>query len=238
MEDWRNTAHSANDAAAKQTLANLIGDATHVFLWTFTFAWHTDRHAAAKAWNHFMALARARGIELRCLRVFEVHPGGHGIHIHFVTPDWWHVNRIRSVAKRAGFGRIDVQKITADRAGYVLKYIRKQKRHAALKGAHRWRACGKDAKKWLSRVSRCISHSNRAYIWRWLQQFHPKWKTMNWHEKKMLVGRTEWNSIAQGYDWVDHWYADWDLSGKKLMLFKRNIPAPVPAAPQLVMQLV
>jgi len=206
--DWKETARSRSEAAASMTLENLTEGCENVYLWTFTFSLATDRKAAAKAWNHFMVLARQRGIDLRCVRVFEVHPGGHGIHIHFITPDFHHVNRVRPLATRAGFGRIDVQRITASRASYVLKYINKAiyGRTEALKGAQRWRAIGRDRKSWAQTVRGIHLDSLYTRAWHWLKANHPKWMTIRWFEKRRLTERTVLNGFVIDYfPFVTEW---------------------------------
>ena len=81
--------------------------------WTFTFRQVLPVDVARKCWERGLKLLRKHfGSKLVGLRAFEIHPGGHGLHIHVVTPEWLNVNEVRYVLSRmkgCPFGRIDVQ---------------------------------------------------------------------------------------------------------------------------------
>jgi hypothetical protein len=58
--------------------------------------------------------------------------------MHFVTPQRLDAKTMWSVAESAGLGRIDVQRIQASRAAYILKYLRKDRQQ----GCRAWAVLG------------------------------------------------------------------------------------------------
>lgn len=97
-----------------------------LFMWTFTFAEVLAIKDTRKRWNHLLTLLKQRWPKLCGLRVFELHKF-HGLHVHLVTNRWIDVNTARGLAKQAGWGRIHVQRIPVDRAGYLAKYPSKER---------------------------------------------------------------------------------------------------------------
>ncbi len=63
----------------------------------------------------------------------------HGLHVHLVTNRFIDVNVALVLAKNAGWGRIHVQRIPMERAGYLAKYLSKQ-RPECLKRWRLWQA--------------------------------------------------------------------------------------------------
>ncbi|HWA28859.1 MAG TPA: hypothetical protein VG734_24625 [Lacunisphaera sp.] len=124
--------------AAKLSLARVLGDEGWCYLWTFTTPDVVDPKTLSGRWTRFRNHRTMKALKLKALRVIEQHPGGHGFHMHFVTPQRLDAETIWSVAKGVGLGRIDVQRIPASRAAYVLKYLRKD-RH---KGCRAWAVLG------------------------------------------------------------------------------------------------
>lgn len=59
------------------------------------------------------------------VRVVEPHPGGHGVHIHFVSRRFYDVSLLRELAVASGFGRIHVKPVPLHSALYVAKYVTK-----------------------------------------------------------------------------------------------------------------
>lgn len=123
---------------SEETLFNRVKVAKQVYLWTFTTP---DRCTAAevlKRWRKFQNHKKVRGI--RCFRVLEEHPGGHGWHIHFMTVDRYDVRKLRPLAEAAGFGRINVVVIPTAKAQYVIKYLVKALRKST--GRRLWACVG------------------------------------------------------------------------------------------------
>lgn len=106
------------------------------YLWTLTTPDVCDPSAVLKRWRN----ATRNWKDLKCLRVLEEHPGGHGWHIHFVTPIRYDVNRVRKLTSRHGFGRIHVKEIPAEKAYYLVKYLVKALRRST--GRRLWACVG------------------------------------------------------------------------------------------------
>jgi hypothetical protein len=71
----------------------------HEFLafWTFTFKKTLPLDVARKFWS--LALTHLRkqfGRRLIGLRAFELHPMGHGLHVHMVTPEYIRLEHVRA----------------------------------------------------------------------------------------------------------------------------------------------
>lgn len=105
-----------------------------LFFWTFTFKEVLAVKDTRKRWNHLLTLLLRRWPNLQGLRVFELHKS-HGLHVHLLTNQFIDVNEARELAERAGWGRIHVKRVTTERAGYLAKYLSKE-RPECLK---RWR---------------------------------------------------------------------------------------------------
>lgn len=110
-------------------------------LWTFTFS---DVHSVADGaalWSR-ASKALTRLVGFRGVRVFELHPGGHGLHIHVLTDRFYKVGRVSSLARLEGFGRVHVCVCPYERRHYIAKYLRKETRAVSLKGRRLWAAFG------------------------------------------------------------------------------------------------
>ncbi len=118
----------------------------NLYFWTFTFAEVLDVAEGRRRWSEFLRKLRKRkkrqGLDFQGLRVFELHPGGHGLHIHVLTHCFLRVNEVRALWQSCGGGRVHVLPIAADRAGYAGKYLRKSGRPDCLKGVRMWAAFG------------------------------------------------------------------------------------------------
>jgi len=95
----------------------------NVYLWTFTFADEVEEREAAVRWNRFADYLRRSGKS--CVRVLERGGVKGRLHYHAVTRERWEVREVRPKAEGAGFGRIHVKLIPAEKAGYVAKYLGK-----------------------------------------------------------------------------------------------------------------
>jgi hypothetical protein len=114
---------------ASQTLGK-----QQLFLWTFTFKDLLGVKDTRKRWNHLLTLLLRRWPKLQGLRVFELHKE-HGLHVHLLTNQFIDVNEARKLALQADWGRIHVTRVPSEHAGYLAKYLSKQ-RPECLK---RWR---------------------------------------------------------------------------------------------------
>ncbi len=127
--------------AAELSARILIGESAKVYLWTFTFKRVIPIKEASRRWNILRQnLVRQMGV--KGLRVFELHPGGHGLHVHMIVCERISVELVRGYALGAGFGRIHVKAISSKYADYVVKYVGKQKREGCLKGVRLWQTVG------------------------------------------------------------------------------------------------
>jgi len=136
--------------AARMSLQKLLGDvrdetlfdrvtvAKHAYLWTFTTPDVCDAAEVLKRWRKFQNHKKIRG--LQCFRVLEKHPKGHGWHVHFLTVKRYDVRDIRKISTLAGFGRINVVRIPAEKAHYVVKYLVKALRQQT--GRRLWACVG------------------------------------------------------------------------------------------------
>jgi hypothetical protein len=105
-----------------------------LFLWTFTFKDLLSVKDTRKRWNHLLTLLLRRWPKLQGLRVFELHKE-HGLHVHLLTNQFIDVNEARKLALQANWGRIHVTRVPNEHAGYLAKYLSKE-RPECLK---RWR---------------------------------------------------------------------------------------------------
>lgn len=127
---------------AFQMSAERLAERGRLCFWTFTFAQTLDIAKTRRRWNHLLTLMRRHWPKMCGLRVFEMHDT-HGLHVHLLTDRFLDVNAARSMARRAGCGRIHVQRIPATKAGYLGKYLSKE-RPPCLKGWRLWAAFGTD----------------------------------------------------------------------------------------------
>jgi hypothetical protein len=112
-------------------------------MWTFTFKETLSIKDTRSRWNHLLTLLRRNWTGLCGLRVFELHPKGHGLHVHLVTNRFVEVNRVRTLSAQAGWGRIHAQRIPKQRATYLAKYLSKQ-RPPCFKAWRLWAGFGKE----------------------------------------------------------------------------------------------
>lgn len=81
------------------------------------------------------AFPKARGV-----RVFELHPGGHGIHVHAIFTEYLRVERVRSLAYAAGWGRVHVFRPRKSWSRYLAKHLRKTQLGRFARGTRKWAA--------------------------------------------------------------------------------------------------
>tara|TARA_B100000809_G_scaffold217497_1_gene223705 strand:+ start:1827 stop:2411 length:585 start_codon:yes stop_codon:yes gene_type:complete len=112
-----------------------------LFLWTFTFSDVLELRVAKAVWKRARQ-ELSRSIGFAGVRVFELHPGGHGLHIHVVASRFYPVQAVRKIWSECYGGRLHVCKLDYSRRHYVAKYLQKQGRCVALKGTRLWATFG------------------------------------------------------------------------------------------------
>jgi hypothetical protein len=176
------------------------------FLWTFTFP---DVLPDPEAFRRWKMLVRAWRIavgreKLIGLRVVEVHPGtettpSHGLHFHFVTPAFFPVRQVRSIARSCGFGRIHVRPVDNE-AGvlYLAKYLGK-KQDALARGCHRWAGIGDW--KGRSRVRDIIVEGEPAERARLTRRLCVRWEIGEDGEERQRLDYARWLKMRIAADW-------------------------------------
>jgi len=132
------------------SVESLAAESKWLYLWTFTFPEALDVDVARKRWSRFLKTFNmwrrrdGRGVDLRGLRVFELHPKGHGLHIHVLNRAFWGVDSVRRLWQLpgSGGGRVHVKRIPVSRAFYAGKYLRKAGRAECFRGVRMWASFG------------------------------------------------------------------------------------------------
>jgi hypothetical protein len=132
------------------SVEKLAADSQWLYLWTFTFPEVLDVAVARKRWSRFLEAfsnwrrRAGRNLDLRGLRVFELHPKGHGLHIHVLNCSFWGVDSVRHLWQlpSVGGGRLHVKRIPVSRAFYAGKYLRKSGRPGCFRGVRMWAGFG------------------------------------------------------------------------------------------------
>lgn len=157
----------------------LAKETGEMYFWTFTLPVKLHPVDAAASWRDLL-----RELVRRCdfygVRVFELHPGGHGLHVHVMTNRFFHVSSVRACCRKFGWGRIHVEEFdTSDiesACGYMTKYLTKQVKmwHGEkLTGLRWWSVFGKVSDK--VRVKDVTIDSIRRRIW----DMVPSWVVTN-----------------------------------------------------------
>ena len=135
------------------------------YLWTFTFREAIDVNLARRLWSAANNRFKMAGVQCGP-RAFEMHPGGHGLHIHVVTPNFYRVERLRFLWTGPATiflgGRIHVKVIPKEKAHYLTKYLTKQGRPPCLKGARLWASVGGYVANKVADIE-CFSFRAQAY---------------------------------------------------------------------------
>lgn len=113
-----------------------------VYLWTFTRVEADPVAVSCVEWNK-LSKRLVRECGLYGVRVYELHPGGHGLHVHLVTGRRFDVGAVRAVVDRLGWGRLDVKRVPWKRRHYVAKYVTKAARAGELAGRRLWATLGR-----------------------------------------------------------------------------------------------
>jgi hypothetical protein len=132
-----------------------------LYMWTLTFRELLALKDTRKRWNYLLTLMKRRWLELCGLRVFEMHKE-HGLHVHLITNRRIYVNEVRRLAKKAGWGRVNVKRVPPERAAYLAKYLGKARPEAM----HGWRLWGAFGRWDWSRVGDVTTESLLTETWR------------------------------------------------------------------------
>lgn len=126
-------------------------------MWTFTLPVVLQPREAARKWQ-LLQRDLVRSLGMYGVRVFEAHPGGHGLHVHMVVSGRYDVNQVRPLCLRHGWGRINVIRVSAPQ--YVAKYLTKSSRGLgwSWRGLRMWSILGK--KLWPSLPTRVLDVIN------------------------------------------------------------------------------
>lgn len=115
-------------------------------LWTFTLPDCISINQAAARWKALLREIRHRGLPFAGVRCWELHPNGHGIHVHFINLHYCPKESIESCCLKTGWGFVNVKAIPPDYSYYVSKYVAKARRSEALRGRRLWSWVGKDGR--------------------------------------------------------------------------------------------
>jgi hypothetical protein len=145
---------------ALQQNIELLSENGGLKFWTFTLPYEYHPYKAGQMWGDLCRELK-RSLGFSGVRVFELHPNGHGLHVHVVTNDFIRVEHVRPICKRFGWGRVHVKKIGSEKAkNYLAKYLCKQRKAwegAKLVGVRWWGVFGKIEKKCRVSDISCVS---------------------------------------------------------------------------------
>lgn len=113
--------------------------------WTFTFVEAHDADQVSSPWRAAMRELKRKIPNFGGVRVYEMHPGGHGVHIHAIIPSYIRVELVRAIMQKFGFGRIHVVALNgnAEQIGrYLAKYFSKAKRRVEFFRKRLWACFG------------------------------------------------------------------------------------------------
>lgn len=195
-----------SEAACRMSIDRLLEGRKCGYLWTFTFAETLDFRVAADRW----CLCRkqlVRELNFSGVRVYELHPGGHGLHVHVVTASWYSARAVRRIVKLNGLGRIHAKRISGRGGLYIAKYLSKDRRADGLKGFRLWGCIGEckpvkvsslmvvghvaycfaRAKAWLRHNAQPMCSEDRCSQWRALRH-----KAMQFYARGEFEGYEAW----------------------------------------------
>jgi len=133
--------YTRSAAAFVMSAEKLFAENDRIYFWTFTFVEALPDPWVMPTWNRFLVRLRdIHGGWMRGLRVMELHPGGHGLHIHALLNLRVNVHIVRRVGRKVGIGRVHVKTCNEGAIGYLAKYLAKDV--SRIKGARSWGAIG------------------------------------------------------------------------------------------------
>ncbi|MEY2486179.1 MAG: hypothetical protein QOH39_1827 [Verrucomicrobiota bacterium] len=201
-----------------------LGKDDRLFMWTFTFKDMLNVKDTRKRWNYLLTLLLRAWPMLQGVRVFELHEE-HGLHVHLVTNSFIDVNRARLLAEKAGWGRIHVRRIPAERVGYLAKYLSKD-RPECLK---RWRLWAGFGQSWeWTKVKDVVSDSALSRIYRACKEWQGWTGKGEFFERMALVRKIFIKSIEEGWDIGRGSFGKpyWMCSPEELEWGSLNVEAP------------
>lgn len=126
------------------TMGNLFKTG-QCYMWTFTFREvMTDARVGNATRSFLHALKRLENYNIGGVRIYEVHPGGHGVHLHVVINRRIPAKQVWRIAKRNGLGWLSVKKCygeASELARYLGKYLAKDGPKMD-KGVRKWQSFG------------------------------------------------------------------------------------------------
>lgn len=140
MEDW---VLNKSNVAYLFTCRSMAKGLSSLYFWTFTLPAELDISEAISLWNYLLTELRRSCDFRRGVRVFELHPGGHGLHVHCLMTRYFDVHDIRRRCRQCGWGRVHVKRVLGidSQIDYVGKYLSKM-RPVELKGVRLWSTLG------------------------------------------------------------------------------------------------
>lgn len=161
------------------TLQELIGSGRCVFF-TLTTPDVVDIHEIRRRWRNLRNwLVRKLGKGTFYVMNYEIHPNGHGWHIHSVWNRFIPLNHIRDRIRIAGFGRVDVRAVTNSQVSdYLTKHALKAYRGVSRKECEKnpqFRLRLVNCSRGLPRLSDYVYNSpHREKICRLMRPYIPK----------------------------------------------------------------
>ena len=128
----------------------------------------------------------------------------HGLHVHLVTNRFIDVNVVRALALKAGWGRIHVKRIPAEKAEYLAKYLSKD-RPECLKGWRLWAGFGNW--EW-TKVKDVVFDSPFSRIYRACKEW------LHWTGNKDFYARSRFVAFMELQTIMNDWEAGLGPGGK------------------------
>jgi len=198
---------SSTSADAFKFSVDRLTEAGVCYLWTFTFPVALDLKVARRKWAG-LSKDLVRVLDYQGLRVFELHPDGHGLHIHVLALGRYSLRLVRLLSRIHGFGRVHVTKRVQENPYYLAKYLSKTDRAPCLKGMRLWASIGSWGHTKCKSVKRETETSAAVRIARKIEP-DSGWRRLSalaidiqWHA--VCLGRCLLDDLASGsWSWVD-----------------------------------
>lgn len=186
-----------SEAAFHLCLTKLSEQTGPLFLWTFTLKTVMDLDEARTSWNCLLTALLRTYPQLHGLRVYELHPGGHGLHVHLICNTFMHVDVVRRLASKCGWGRIHAKRSNLDQAQYLAKNLSKR-RPPCFKGWRLWSGVGDWER---TKVSDIIRDSLFSRTYRAVKEWLGWNGNRGFFERMQFVRRVVMATIE--HDWPD-----------------------------------